>query len=238
MSDGQLPELDEVAGSAPGPRGEPVHAGAARLGLPLPGRGAGLHEVADLPPAALQDPIWLRTQNTKKGRDGTRVPLPWTAEGESYGFGVSHAHLPQPASFSRTAVAAQLADPGSTLRLYREALRLRRELQTAEELDWVPADEPEVLHFVRPGGRSWHCVTNFGTDSGGPAGRDGAGGQRAAGGRCAARRDDGLAERPGPRPSSPAGAGWQCGHQNRLRVTRTACCTGVWQRRQGRPVRR
>ena len=165
MTDGRLPELDEAAGLR--------RARAASLFmLALPGSAylyqgeeLGLHEVADLPPAALQDPIWLRTQNTKKGRDGTRVPLPWTAEGESYGFGVSRSHLPQPASFSRTAVAAQLADPGSTLRLYREALRLRRERQTVEELAWVPTDEPEVLHFIRPGGsgESWHCVTNFGT---------------------------------------------------------------------------
>ena len=38
---------------------------------------------------------------------------------------------------------------------------MRRALQTAEELSWVPTEHPDVLHFVRPGG--WHCVTNFGT---------------------------------------------------------------------------
>ena len=51
------------------------------------GEELGLHEVADLPAEALQDPIWLRTGNTKKGRDGCRVPLPWDADGDSYGFG-------------------------------------------------------------------------------------------------------------------------------------------------------
>ena len=106
------------------------------------GEELGLHEVADLPAKALQDPIWQRTLNTKKGRDGCRVPLPWTDEGHSYGFGDGHAWLPQPAGFSRTAVAAQTGRPDSTLELYREALRIRRQLQTAEALEWVPTGDP------------------------------------------------------------------------------------------------
>jgi alpha-glucosidase len=125
------------------------------------GEELGLHEVSDLPVAALQDPIWMRTLNTKKGRDGCRVPLPWSDEGDSYGFGSGPSWLPQPVGFSRQAVSAQLGDPESTLELYREALRMRRQLQGGEQLDWVATDNPEVLHFVRPGG--WHCVTNFGT---------------------------------------------------------------------------
>jgi alpha-glucosidase len=40
-------------------------------------------------------------------------------------------------------------------------LRLRRQLQGPEELEWVDT-AGEVLHFARPGG--WHCVMNFGTD--------------------------------------------------------------------------
>ena len=125
------------------------------------GEELGLHEVADLPVGALQDPIWLRTLNTKKGRDGCRVPLPWSADGSSYGFGSGSAWLPQPAGFSETAVDRQDGRADSTLELYRNALRTRRVLQTAEELDWVATDRYDVLHFVRPGG--WHCVTNFGT---------------------------------------------------------------------------
>jgi len=125
------------------------------------GEELGLHEVADLPSSALQDPIWHRTLNTKKGRDGCRVPLPWSHDGDSYGFGASQAWLPQPAAFSRSAVTAQSGTDGSTLEMYREALRLRRQLQTAERLEWVPTKDPDVLHFVRPGG--WHCISNFGT---------------------------------------------------------------------------
>ena len=127
------------------------------------GEELGLHEVADLPADALQDPDLAADARTpKKGRDGCRVPLPWTVDGHSYGFGDGPARLPQPAGFSRTAVAAQSGRPESTLELYRDALRVRRQLQTAEALAWVPTDDPQVLHFVRPGG--WHCITNFGTE--------------------------------------------------------------------------
>ncbi|SDU97386.1 alpha-glucosidase [Microlunatus sagamiharensis] len=126
------------------------------------GEEIGLHEVADLPAGALQDPIWLRTQNTKKGRDGARVPLPWTRDGATYGFGSGNAWLPQPAAWSRIAVGEQVGDPTSTLELYRAALHARRALQTEESLAWVETGREDVVHFVRPNG--WHCVTNFGTE--------------------------------------------------------------------------
>ena len=142
---------------------------AALFMLALPGSAylyqgeeLGLHEVADLPAEALQDPIWLRTLHTKKGRDGSRVPLPWTAEGATFGFGAGGSWLPQPTGWSRVAVDQQAGVPGSTLEVYRAALRTRRELQTAETLDWVETGRADVVHFVRPNG--WHCVTTFGPE--------------------------------------------------------------------------
>ncbi len=169
MTDGALPEVDHAVGLRRA-------RAATLLMLALPGSAylyqgeeLGLHEVADLPWSALQDPIWSRTLNTRKGRDGCRVPLPWSHEGESYGFGSAHAHLPQPAAFSTAAVSAQEGVAGSTLELYRQALSLRRRLQTVEELRWIPTGHPEVLHFVRPGDGpgqpDWHCVSNFGADA-------------------------------------------------------------------------
>ncbi|MCW2809966.1 MAG: alpha-amylase [Friedmanniella sp.] len=162
MSDGTAPVLDAEAGLRRA-------RAASLLMLALPGSAylyqgeeLGLHEVSDLPYAALQDPIWLRTGNEKKGRDGCRVPLPWSSEGSSYGFGDGPAHLPQPTAFGATSAQAQDGRPDSTLELYREALRLRRQLQTVEDLAWVDSGHPDVLHFVRPGG--WSCVTNFGTE--------------------------------------------------------------------------
>jgi len=138
---------------------------ATMLMLALPGSAylyqgeeLGLHEVAELTPDELQDPIWERSSHMLKGRDGARVPLPWTASGSSYGFGTDGAHLPQPDWFADLAVEVQQGTTGSTLELYRTALRLRRSLIGDEELGWRPAPKG-VVHFARSGG--WQCVTNM-----------------------------------------------------------------------------
>ena len=143
---------------------------ATLLMLALPGSAylyqgeeLGLHEVADITPEQRQDPTFVRSAGVDVGRDGCRVPLPWDAEATGFGFGAprERVHLPQPAWFAEHAVSAQEGDPESTLNLYRTALRLRRQLQTDEELAWVETGRDDVLHFTRPGG--WHVVTNFGT---------------------------------------------------------------------------
>jgi len=124
------------------------------------GEELGLFEVADLAPEVLQDPIWERTEHASKGRDGCRVPLPWSMDGPAFGFGAAPPHLPQPAWFGALSVQAQDGLAGSTLELYRRALALRHTLQSDERLDWVDSDNLTVLHFTRPGG--WHSMTNFG----------------------------------------------------------------------------
>jgi alpha-glucosidase len=139
---------------------------ATMLMLALPGSSylyqgeeLGLPEVADLPAEVLQDPVWEQTQHARKGRDGCRVPLPWTREGDSYGFGAGGSWLPQPASFGALSVEAQDGVAGSTLELYRAALRLRRELLGDESLTWIDSRHNDVLHFARSSG--WQCVTNL-----------------------------------------------------------------------------
>ncbi|MGW0414595.1 glycoside hydrolase family 13 protein [Streptomyces collinus] len=138
---------------------------ATLLMLALPGSSylyqgeeLGLPEVADLPTAVLQDPIWEQTGHVRKGRDGCRVPLPWTVTGPSYGFGPGAAWLPQPESFAAYAVEAQAGTAGSTLELYRTALRLRRKLLEGEALTWTPDAPAGVLDFART--EAWRCVTN------------------------------------------------------------------------------
>ncbi len=79
--------------------------------------------------------------------DGTVVRLRGGARG-----------LPQPASFAAYAVEAQDGTEGSTLELYRTALRLRRKLLDGEALTWADSP-PGVLHFARSDG--WRCVTNL-----------------------------------------------------------------------------
>ncbi|MFJ9048093.1 glycoside hydrolase family 13 protein [Streptomyces sp. NPDC102347] len=139
---------------------------ATLLMLALPGSAyvyqgeeLGLPEVADLPTEVLQDPIWEQTGHVRKGRDGCRVPLPWTTTGPSYGFGAGGAWLPQPASFAEYAVEAQDGVAGSTLELYRTALRLRRKLLDGETLTWTEGTPAGVLQFDR--GDGWRCVTNL-----------------------------------------------------------------------------
>ena len=125
------------------------------------GEELGLHEVADIPDDARQDPTFLRADSTDGlGRDGCRVPLPWDNSSESFGFGTAGAHLPQPAWFGQYTVALEERVPTSSLALYRRALALRRTLKTEEALEWIETDDPDVLHFRRPNG--WETVTNFG----------------------------------------------------------------------------
>ncbi|MEI3847752.1 MULTISPECIES: glycoside hydrolase family 13 protein [unclassified Microbacterium] len=135
------------------------------LGLPgsayvYQGEELGLHEVASIPESERQDPTFFRSPGEDIGRDGCRVPLPWSVEGSSFGFGSGGAHLPQPAWFAEYAVSTQDGDPTSTLALYRQALALRRLLQTEESLQWIETGRDDVLAFRRPNG--WTVVTNFG----------------------------------------------------------------------------
>ena len=154
---------------------------AALVELALPGTAyiyqgdeLGLPEVADIPWDRLEDPTAFDTvrQQSKKGRDGCRVPLPWNSadmpapapwsdrfgEGASFGFSPGMAdggrpaaepHLPQPLWFADYAVDRQAGDPLSMLNLYRDAIRLRSRLFNADcgaadpvEIEWMDIDGP------------------------------------------------------------------------------------------------
>ncbi|MEZ0577988.1 alpha-amylase family glycosyl hydrolase [Nocardioides sp. MH1] len=89
------------------------------------GEELGLEQV-DVPPEARQDPSWFRTG--EPGRDGCRVPLPWSGEAPPYGFGpqAGQPWIPQPVDWAGLTVEAQETDDGSTLAFYRRALAARR----------------------------------------------------------------------------------------------------------------
>jgi alpha-glucosidase len=132
---------------------------ATALMLALPGSSylyqgeeLGLPEVIHLPDDARQDPTWFRTAGERYGRDGCRVPIPWEGTAPSYGFGPTDASwLPQPAQWASLARDAQRGIPGSTLSLYRDALRLRREHALgAGTLEWLPGF-PESVVALRNG---------------------------------------------------------------------------------------
>lgn len=132
---------------------------ATALMLALPGSSylyqgeeLGLPEVIHLPDDARQDPTWFRTGGERYGRDGCRVPIPWEGTEPSYGFGPTDASwLPQPAQWASLARDAQRGVPDSTLSLYRDALRLRREHALgAGTLEWLPG-LPESVVALRNG---------------------------------------------------------------------------------------
>jgi alpha-glucosidase len=113
------------------------------------GEELGLPEDMELPDEARQDPTWFRTSGEKYGRDGCRVPIPWVADAPAYGFNATgDSWLPQPEDWGRFARDAQAGVPGSTLELYRLALRLRREHDLGvAELEWLKGYRATVLAF-------------------------------------------------------------------------------------------
>ncbi|SEG74259.1 alpha-glucosidase [Thermomonospora echinospora] len=141
---------------------------AALLSLALPGsvyiyqgEELGLPEVEDLPDEVRQDPIWRRSGHTDRGRDGCRVPLPWSGVEPPFGFGTGEPWLPQPAGWKDLTVEAQQADPSSMLALYRAALRIRANELGDGTMRWLPMGD-DVLAFVRDSGLT--CVVNLGAE--------------------------------------------------------------------------
>ncbi|MEV5766561.1 glycoside hydrolase family 13 protein [Micromonospora sp. NPDC052213] len=140
------------------------------------GEELGLPEVLDLPDELRQDPAFLRTGES---RDGCRVPIPWSGELAPYGFGPEGSELswlPAPATWRALSVAAQAGVPGSTLELYRTALRIRHAhpalAADAGGVTWLET-RPGVLAFSRAAGDTvLTCVVNI---SGAPALIDGYG---------------------------------------------------------------
>ncbi|GAB2477692.1 glycoside hydrolase family 13 protein [Jatrophihabitans fulvus] len=140
-----------------GPVGVARARAAALVQLSLPGAvylfngdELGLENV-ELPDEVLQDPTWERSGHTDRGRDGERVPLPWSGDEPPYGFGTgSTSWLPMPDGWGPLTVAAQESDPASTLHVFRTATRLRREIDDLVHGDFAWLDAPtDCLAFRR-----------------------------------------------------------------------------------------
>lgn len=132
------------------------------------GEELALPEVRDIPEDRLEDPRWFLSEKTDKGRDGCRVPLPWSAnESGSFGFSINvklgkeNSWLPQPKWWGNYSAENQEHDPNSTLNLYRKALEIRKtEIGLGDgELEWLNLSD-QVLAFKRPG--NFACIVNFG----------------------------------------------------------------------------
>ncbi|MEV4172259.1 glycoside hydrolase family 13 protein [Nonomuraea sp. NPDC049709] len=141
---------------------------AALLAMALPGsvyvyqgEELGLPEVEDLPDEVRQDPMYARSGGTNPGRDGCRIPLPWSGEEPPFGFGTGTPWLPQPESWRKLTAEAQRTDLDSMLNLYRTGLGVRRDLLGDGTLTWLSLGE-EVLAFTRDSGLT--SITNLGKE--------------------------------------------------------------------------
>jgi alpha-glucosidase len=164
MGDRRIGEASDLA------VGERRARAAALLTLALPG-GAyiyqgeelGLAEVEDLPDEVLQDPIYIRSGRTDRGRDGCRVPLPWSGTRQPFGFSPDSATappwLPQPDHWADRTMKSQAGRPESMLELYRETLHQRRGQPDLGDgpMTWLPSADG-VLAFTR--GDHFACVVN------------------------------------------------------------------------------
>ncbi|MGI8614967.1 MAG: glycoside hydrolase family 13 protein [Nocardioidaceae bacterium] len=146
---------------------------AILLALALPGvaylyqgEELGLDEVEDIPGQLRQDPTWVQSGYTDPGRDGCRVPLPWSGGEPPFGFSPDHATaapwLPQPTSWAPLTAQRQDGAGSSTLTLYRRALALRRErLADLTPLSWVGSPDGSLAFR-----RGWFsCWVNTGVRS-------------------------------------------------------------------------
>jgi alpha-glucosidase len=129
------------------------------------GEELGLEEVLDLPDALRQDPTFRRTGGEDIGRDGCRVPIPWSGDAPPFGFSPPGGEpwLPQPAHWKDLTAEREAADPDSMLALYRTALALRRQSPALGDgsLTWLDSP-PGVLAFRRS--PEFTCVVNLSPD--------------------------------------------------------------------------
>jgi alpha-glucosidase len=125
------------------------------------GEELGLPNV-DLPDEALRDPVWERSGHTRRGRDASRVPVPWEDDTPPFGFSDNpDTWLPLPPDWAALTVEKQFDDPTSTLSFYRRAIELRRDRSEFDgtTIEWL--DSPAgSLAFRRRGGLV--CVLNAG----------------------------------------------------------------------------
>ena len=66
-----------------------------------------------------QDPIYFRTNGSEKGRDGARVPMPWSGEDSPFGFTSGKPWLPLQSNWREFTVENESKNPESSLKIGR-----------------------------------------------------------------------------------------------------------------------
>lgn len=131
------------------------------------GEELGLPEVLDIPAERREDPVFLQTNGERIGRDGCRIPLPWTDD-PSTNFGFSSVDsdadapdswLPQPSWWGISAVDELDGEDTSILELYRAVIDARREFAVPEGMVAAVVDLGPGLVAVRRGDLVVVCNT-------------------------------------------------------------------------------
>ena len=113
---------------APGPRRGSARRRPARHALRVPGRGARPARGRGPPRRALQDPMHFQSGGTDPGRDGCRVPLPWSGDAAVRVRARRHRRRGCPSRRLGDALGRRRGRrSGSMLALYRAVIDLRRE---------------------------------------------------------------------------------------------------------------
>ena len=111
----------------------------------------------------LTDPPGIRMWPEYKGRDGCRTPIPWEAGDPPNGFTTGKPWLPVKPPQAALNVAAQEADPGSTLHFYRRAIAFRKahDVFAGNRIEFFKVAEP-LLAFRRLGEvENLVCLSNL-----------------------------------------------------------------------------
>ena len=142
------------------------------------GEELGLHDV-DVPRAESVDPpaAWVGPEFDWWDRSRSRTPMPWT-DGPGAGFTSGRPWLRFGSDVSTRNVAAQRADPGSVLALYRRLIALRAATPALQvgDLSLEPDGDDDIVAYRRTAADSIVLVVlNVGPDRGSvaPAGRPG-----------------------------------------------------------------
>jgi alpha-glucosidase len=117
---------------------------------------------ADVAPEDRRDPI-RAVNRMDVGRDGARTPMPW-GEGKNLGFSTADKPwLPPSPQHAGLTVAAEEADPGSTLALARDLIAARKTSAALRlgEIAFQGQDQT-TLQFTRTWkGETLHCAFNM-----------------------------------------------------------------------------
>jgi alpha-glucosidase len=110
----------------------------------------------------LRDPVGDLYWPYSGGRDGCRTPMPWSP-GKNLGFTTGAPWLPAASEHAGLTVAAQEADPDSTLAFARQMIAFRKAsaAMTVGDLEFLDLEAPVLAFIRREGEEAIACVFNL-----------------------------------------------------------------------------